>query len=113
MKSPDIKEAFGKYTFKGLRPGFVNESAFNTGIQTGIIQQFELGLIQELNRLYTFQEKYNTHNESMVNSRLERAFPESEKEIRSTMISMMMNMNDLQSFEKNLIEQYKEILLKL
>ncbi len=109
-KSPDVKKAFDEYEMRGLRPGFVNQSAYKTGIQTGIIQEFDLELIQVLNRLYTLQENYTTYNEMMMNSFLSRKFPETESEIKNTIQILMMNMNDLDNFEKNLENFYTKVL---
>lgn len=113
LHSDDLKKAFEEYSLKGLRPGFVNGSAFNTGIQTGVIQQFDLNLIQLLNRLYTLQEKYNSFNESMIASLSSRAFPETEKEIRSVLISVSMSMTDVHQFEQELIRSYQLVLEQL
>ncbi len=54
-ESKDIKSAFDNYTMTGIRPGIVNSSAYETGIQTGIIQEFDLEIIQYLNKLYNYQ----------------------------------------------------------
>ncbi len=45
--------------FKGVQTPTLIESAYNTGIQTGIITIFEIDKIQALNQLYIFQKEYN------------------------------------------------------
>ena len=110
LKDEKIEEKFGTMNFKGFRPGFVNNSAYDTGIQTGIIQEFDLELIQSLNKLYTLQGKYNRFNENMINSFLSNKFPETEREIKSLLILSSMSMNDVLTFEKELSKFYKQLL---
>ena len=112
-KNEDLKKAFGEFSFKGLQPGLVNDSAYNTGIQTGIIQHFDLEFIQSLNRLYALQKKYDAFNESMISSFLAQKFPETESEIKSMLIAVSMNMNDVLNFEHELEKFYTAILNKL
>jgi|GEM_PF-1149076 len=112
-KSKDIKTAFNNYSMTGLRPGMVNSSAYETGIQTGIIQEFDLEIIQQLNKLYSFQERYDNYNDQMMNSFLSGKFPETESEIKNMMINLSMNMSDVESFERGLQKYYQLILDKL
>ncbi len=110
LQSEDLKKEFGAYNLQGLQPGVVYNSAYKTGIQTGIIQEFDLNLVQILNRCYTLQEKYNSFNESMISSSQSRKFPETESEIRSLLIITGMSMNDIKYFEVKLKQQYEKIL---
>lgn len=112
-ESNDIKKAFNDYSMAGLRPGIVSNSAFETGIQTGIIQEFDLETIQHLNKLYNYQQKYDNYNEQMLNSFLSGKFPDTESEIKSLMINLSMNMSDVENFERELQEYYQLILDKL
>lgn len=111
-QSEQIVEDFEKVNFKGFRPGFVSNSAYNTGIQTGIIQEFDLKIIQALNKLYTLQGKYSRFNEDMINSFLSNKFPETASEMKSLAISSTMSMNDVLIYEKELIEFYTQLLNK-
>ena len=110
LRSEDLTTAFREYTFMGLKPGFVNNSAYNTGIQTGIIQEFPLEQIQSINRLYTLQNRYTTFNDNLISTFMSQKFPETESEIRSMLISMVMNMNDIRGFESELVGFYSDIL---
>ena len=110
LKSTNIEEKFGAMKFNGFKPGFVNDSAYNTGIQTGIIQEFDLKLIQSLNKLYTLQGKYNRFNENMINAFLSNKFPETESEIKSLLRLSLMSMNDVVSYEGELKMFYKNLL---
>ncbi|MFK8102971.1 MAG: hypothetical protein AB8G15_10620 [Saprospiraceae bacterium] len=113
LEAENMKEKFGSMQFRGFKPGFVNNSAYNTGIQTGIIQEFDLKLIQSLNRLYTLQGKYNRFNENLINSYISNKFPETNSEIRSLLISSSMSMTDILIYEKELRSFYQEILKAL
>lgn len=110
LASNDIKKAFRSKSMQGIRPGLVNKSAYNTGIQTGIIQQFDLDVIQNVNKLYTLQDQYDAFNETIISSFIAQKFPETEAEIRNALIIMSMNMNDVLNFERELTESYAEIL---
>ena len=56
LASEELEKDFESINFQGLKPGFVASSAYQTGLQTGIIQEFDLNLVQILNRCYTLQE---------------------------------------------------------
>lgn len=112
-ESEDVKAAMKAYRMTGLRPGLVSSSAYDTGIQTGIIQEFDLTLIQLLNRLYNYQNKYNSYNENMVNSLFSNGFPETEKEIKDMLTMTIMSLNDVESFERELQDFYQGVLNEL
>lgn len=110
LKSENVKEAFQSYSLNGFRPGLVNSSAYETGIQTGIIQQFDLNTIQQINRLYTLQNRYNNFNQSMINSFISQKFPETESETVSLLRIVSMSLNDVSSFENDLSSYYTSII---
>lgn len=110
LKSKSIKEWFDNNNFGGIRPGFTNQSAYETGMQTGLIQHFDLKFIQQINSLYNLQDGYQEFNKTVINSFVNRKFPETEKEMESLLISMVMNLNDINSFEKRLISFYDSVL---
>jgi len=113
LQSEDIVKGFESGSFGGFKTGFVSNSAYDTGVQTGIIQHFDLKLVQSLNRLYTLQGKYIRFNENMINSFLEHKFPETESEIKSILISSTMSMNDIIIYEEDLMKYYKILLEEL
>lgn len=113
LESEDIVESFKAFEFTGFRTGFVSSSAYETGIQTGIIQEFDMKLIQRINKLYTLQGKYNRFSESMISSFLAGNFPETESEVKNLLITSSMSMNDIVIFERELIESYEMLLKRL
>lgn len=112
-QSRNLKEAMNGYAFNGLRPGSVDNSAFRTGVQSGIIQEMDLSLIQKINMLYNLQDDYQEFNKAMIASILNKDFPTTEMEIEKLLVSVKMNMNDVTSFEERLMEKYIEIISDL
>jgi len=113
LNSENLMTDFKKFRFTGLRPGIVNSSAYTTGVQTGILQEFDIQLIQSLNRLYAYQNNYDDYNSTMISSFLAKDFPDEEEEVRSLFTIINMNMSDVNNFERELAYSYKEILEKL
>ncbi len=112
-KSEDVQKAFGEYNMRGLQPGFVTDSGYNTGLQTGIIQGFDLKLVQKINNVYNLQEDYDSYNESMLDAFLNQDFPETEKDIKNIIVNLKMHMNDVATFESNLKKMYEDLLENL
>jgi hypothetical protein len=110
LTQESIAESFRSSNFRGFRPGFVSSSAYDTGVQTGIIQELGLELVQTLNRLYTLQGKYNRFNENMVSSFLSNTYPETNAEVRGVIASASMSMNDVVYFEQELVSYYEQLL---
>lgn len=101
---------FTRRTFKGVRPAFVNRSAYETGIQTGMIQEFKLETVQQINKTFTMQKVYTNFTENMIQTISSKKFPETEDEIRGSLRLMIMNLNDIQSIESQLVLYYSELL---
>lgn len=112
-KSDEPYAAFENYKMKGLRPGFVSKSAYQTGIQTGIIQEFELNMIQDINNLYTFQSNYDEYNKSLLEGFISKDIPKNDDEVVDISRNLIMSMNDVIISEENLIKYYNAILQKL
>jgi len=109
-KSDDIMKAVGAFQFKGLRPGNIDQSAFETGVQTGIIQEMEIHKVLNINKLYNLQKSYSSFNESMMSAILNKDFPQTENETEKFVTSLIMNMNDELGFEGRLKRMYTEVL---
>jgi hypothetical protein len=100
---------FMKNSFMGFRPALFNNSAYETGIQTGMIQEFKLETVQAINKTYTMQEIYFSFTQNIIQSISARKLPESEKEIRNALRVMEMNFNDFQSLESISKSNYLEL----
>lgn len=106
-------EWFKEYKMKGLRPGFVSNSAYQTGVQTGIIQEFDLDMIQNINNLYTYQSNYDEYNKSMLAGFINKSLPKNDEEVVNIAANLIMSMTDVIISEENLISFYTELLEKL
>lgn len=113
LEEENPMEALQQYNFMGLRPGLVNQSAFDTGIQTGIIQEFSLEEVKLINQVYTIQSDYDTFNKAMLSAFLSKGLPETNRELRNILQIMVMNMNDLHQFESKLLVFYEKVLSAL
>jgi len=107
--SDDPFQSFSEYELRGIRPGFVSSSAYKTGLQTGIIHQFDLDWIIAINNLYTYQEKYDDYNKSLLDGFISQKIPEDSEEVVSIASNLIMSMNDVLIYEKNLIKYYEEL----
>jgi len=99
--------------FKGTRVSKLMNSAFNTGLQTGVINELPIEKIQLINRLYTFQNDYNKFADIMMASLLNRDFSDDDKDRRVIARFLAVTMTDIVIKEKDLIEAYNMIRKKL
>ncbi len=112
-ESDEPFQSFKEYKMQGLRPGFVSKSAYQTGVQTGIIQEFDLDMIQNINNLYTFQSKYDEYNKSLLAGFINKNIPQNDDEVVTVAANLIMSMNDVIISEENLITFYTELLKRL
>ena len=93
--------------FKGTRVFKLTNSAYQTGLQTGVINELPLNHIQRLNKLYTFQEDYNEFVDMLMLTLIQKDFSEKEEDIRSIVRFLSLTMTDLVIKEKDLITGYQ------
>lgn len=87
-------------------------SAFHTGIQTGIINELPIETIQSLNAVYTFQDDFNEFG-NMIMSELITKDRVNDEERRKIARFLALTMTDVVIQEKELIEQYDFIKSQL
>lgn len=68
--------------FKGTRSITLINSAFDTGIQTGLINSLEFQEIQSINNVYTMQSAYKDYNNLLLSGLITIQFQESKEIIR-------------------------------
>ena len=100
---PAHKPAF----FKGTRVIKLTNSAYQTGLQTGVINELPLNQIQRLNKLYTFQEDYNEFVDLLMLTLIQKDFTEKEEDIRSILRFLALTMTDIVIKEEDLITGYQ------
>jgi len=99
--------------FKGTRVMKLTNSAYETGIQTGIINELSLDKIQAINQLYTFQEDYNDFGNLLMASLINKDFTNKEEDMRKIASMLSVTMTDIVIKERELIDYFllvKEIL---
>lgn len=92
--------------FEGVRIKKLAESAYQTGLQTGIINNLDIERIQKLNALYTSQESFNEMANMILTGLINRDFSSNESSIKSIMQFLAIAMTDVVIQENNLMENY-------
>lgn len=95
--------------FKGTRTGSLVGSAYNTGIQTGIINELPINMIQSLNRLYNAQENYNDFSSMVTTSFINKKFSNDPEDLREIVRFLSMTMTDIVIKEQELMDGYTVI----
>ncbi len=109
--SPAIKPNF----FEGVRVSPLTRSAFETGVQTGLINGFSFEKIQKINDLYTRQDNYgnmiNLLFTGLINVTMNT--DESETGMRKVLQFLAMSMTDIVIHESELLNEYNRLLKEL
>ncbi len=95
--------------FKGTRIMKLGNSAYNTGIQTGAINEMPIDKIQAINQLYTFQADYNEFGNMMMSSLINKDFSDKEEELKKIVRFLSITMTDIVIKEQHLIERYRQM----
>lgn len=94
--------------FKGTRTMTLSNSAFQTGVQTGIINDLPLETILSLNAVYTFQDDYNEFGKMILNSIINKSF--NSERGRTELTSLLaLTMTDVVIQEKRLIDEFNDL----
>lgn len=99
--------------FEGTRVVRLTNSAYTTGVQTGVINELPIAQIQAINQVYTFQNDYNEFGNLMMASLLNRDFSENEENMRAIARFLSVSMTDVVIKENDLLEGYAMIKKKL
>ena len=99
--------------FKGTRLLKLSSSAYNTGIQTGVINEMSIDDIQNINQLYTFQDDYNEFGKMMMTSLISKDFSDKEEDKKKIARLLALTMSDIVIKEKQLISWYADVKEKL
>ena len=100
--------------FKGVNLWSLTDSAYETSIQTGIINTLPLQEIQEINKAYTLQDRYNEFSTLVITGLMSIDIGGPNKEEKSKAARFLsITMTDVVIKEKELIEQYNKLLRML
>ncbi len=99
--------------FEGTRRIRLANSAYNTGIQTGIINELSIDKIEIINTVYTFQNDYNQYGNMMMASLINQDFSDQEADLKKIVRFLSVTMTDLVIKENDLLAGYELIEKKL
>ena len=107
------EEADGMFGFwRGMQIPRLQNSAFQTGIQTGISKELDPELLQKLNDLYTLQDSHNDFNTSSSQIFFNNDFSDINS-LSKILASVQMVMNDLYYYENGLMKLFDQNLQKI
>lgn len=96
--------------FKGTQVFKLPSSAYQTGIQTGTINELSLSDIQTLNNLYNWQESYNELAVILLDGFLSKDYTDQSDDIRKLAMYLAIAMGDVISLENDLLAGYENAL---
>ena len=88
-------------------------SAYSTGIQTGIVNELPIDVIQDVNKMYTYQNDYNDFGNLLMASLINRDFSGKEEDMRKIARFLSLTITDIVIQENDLISEYQIIKDKL
>ncbi|ALO17259.1 hypothetical protein L21SP5_03659 [Salinivirga cyanobacteriivorans] len=99
--------------FDGIKSPTLTNGAFETGIQTGLVNGFSFDEIQNVNNTYTVQTSYNELKSLMLSSFMNLSFDESSKGLKTFYRILAFSMTDVVYLDEALLEDYNKLLEQL
>lgn len=99
--------------FSGVRIPTLTNSTFETGVQTGLVNNLAFEDIQAINYVYTIQKSYNEFNTLLLSGLITSDFEENEKGLKKLYKYLSISMTDVVIKENQLINQYNKLLQQL
>ena len=97
--------------FKGTRTVTLVNGAFDTGIQTGLINSLKFEEIQDINNIYTMQSAYKDFNQLILSNLMMKIdVKENDNGDRKFYGFLAVTMTDIVLQEKRLIQNYEKLL---
>lgn len=109
-KDDQVKTPTKPKFFKGIRMFPLMDSAYDTGIQTGLINGLSLEQIQKINQVYTLQKFYNGYHDNMMTGFMNQ---DPLKDLDRMVRFLAVSMTDVVLREQELRAQYEELLNEL
>ncbi len=103
-------DVFKPNFFRGVNTLTLSNSAFETGIQTGLINDIPLQQIQELNEVYTQQRAYEDFANLLLSGLITMDFEGDEMAMRKILLFLSVSMTDVVIKEEQLLESYKKAI---
>ncbi len=93
--------------FRGVNTLTLSNSAFETGTQTGLINNIELDQLQALNNVYTQQRAYENFSNILLTGVINMDFNMSQESARRMLMFLTISMTDIVIKEEQLLQSYK------
>ena len=91
----------------------MKKSAYETGIQTGLLNKLPLQQIQKITDVYTFQESYNDFGTLLLSGLLTMDFLEDEQSMQKIWRYLSISMTDVVIKEEFLLKEYEKVLREI
>lgn len=114
IKTPKTEDEVKKALsfWRGLQIPRMQESAFQTAIQTGVSKDVNVNLLESLNALYTSQSSYNEFSKTASQGLYNKDFSDVQN-FKKIAIFLNMTMVDLYYFETELNYQFQKCLQEI
>lgn len=99
--------------FEGTRTTSLLKSAYQSGLQTGLLSYLPLKKVQLLNQVYTLQDDYTTYGKNITSTLIAMDFDDDPRHIRKILQMLSMTMTDVVIQEEQLLELYHMLLNNL
>ena len=96
--------------FKGLKTLTLTNSAFETGIQTGLLNELPIKKLQTLNRAYTSQGSYNEFGNILLSGLIRMDLLENKESVQKILQYLSISMADVVEKERKLLREYKSAI---
>ncbi|MAX71009.1 MAG: hypothetical protein CL868_00125 [Cytophagaceae bacterium] len=94
--------------FKGVNTITFSNSAYQTGIQTGLFNKMKLKNVQAINDIYTKQRAYKDFANLLMSGLITMDFDENKEAFRKIAIFLSISMTDVIIKEEQLLESYSK-----
>ena len=96
--------------FRGVNTLTLSNSAFETGVQTGLLNELSIDKIQSLNRVYTSQKSYDEFCNILLSGLINMDFMENEESMKKILQYLSISMTDVAIKERQLLRDYQNVL---
>ena len=96
--------------FKGINTVTLRNSAFETGVQTGLLNELQVDKIQELNAVYASQNAYNEFCNILLSGLVNMDFSDKEASVQRILQYLSLTMTDVAIKERKLLREYEAVL---
>lgn len=96
--------------FRGVNQLTLNNSAFETAIQTGLLNELPFSEIQALNNVYTNQKSYDSYWNILLSGLITFDITEDEQSVKKFLTYLSISMNDICIKEQQLVKEYTQLL---